>query len=430
MPSKNLKRPSTPFPDAIVCDTLQLLFTSLLDAVELCARDGRELELLARALLKLEVVNKGIRALIHENDRLRYYRFFYHTTFYHATTPRRFLDGVFNVSLLHGDYGQGPPQPERFDVLTARQILQDRVNTAKRLTLLNMPAVVQKSRNYLATDLPVNTGPRIRAFVGRARFLTQRRAATVPESVCTCQLATCSRQFLCDAATPGAMQPNPVLDELFGDTLSESDHESDDGVQPIASYWSSLSPKPLTTLPKRVFCSARCAAAYEAELTTAVPVTIANAEFFEERSSASTKRGLARLLASVRAAYKRNDAAARALREALRTVKKRPVTTIKLELFVKMHQNIVDVLNIDLGILSAAAVLAEAGANACVGRVLPATSSGWREEDVRRWRRAIERVKALYLKYYRNEGLACDERFPPHWLAKCKAEADNLFPVL
>lgn len=73
MPSKNLKRPSTPFPDAIVCDTLQLLFTSLLDAVELCARDGRELELLARALLKLEVVNKGIRALIHENDRLRYY---------------------------------------------------------------------------------------------------------------------------------------------------------------------------------------------------------------------------------------------------------------------------------------------------------------------------------------------------------------------
>ena len=229
------------------------------------------------------------------------------------------------------------------------------------------------------------------------------------------------------------MQSNPVLNELFGEPATSSDEESDDEEESppqyqAASYWATLSPKPLTTLPRRVFCSLACSLAYEQELLEAVPVRVSEAETHETFSSAAGKVGLARTLASTRAAFKRNDAASRALREAARSAKKRPFSTTPFNLVARMHSHIVDVLNIDLGMLCAAAALAESP-GACQGRLLPATAPGWRESDVKKHRLAIERIKALYTKYHRSsDGLARDERFPPVWLRKVRDEAPRMFP--
>ena len=435
-PSASAVVATTPFPAEPVCETIVQLFFSLIDGAEMhTAAVQQQLRVLATALLKLERTSKALRALLQSDMRLQFYRFFFHTSAATTVLPRRFLDGVFGVDLFSGAFGNGPSNTARFDVLTPKDVLQDRVKTAKRLSELSIDQVVTRSVNYMADDLPSGTGPRVAAFVGRARFLTQHRASANPQWAVTCNLATCSCRMLCSVGTMpgGVQQSNPALADLFGEPVTSSDEEEEDENEepqyPVASYWASLSPKPLTTLPKRVFCSLACSLAYEDELATAVPVRVADAESHETFSSASGKVGLARVLASTRAAFKRNDAAARALREAMRTVRKRQSSTIRVELFERMHKNVVDVLNVDLGLLYAASVLAESPST-CQGRLLPATAPAWRDAEIKRFARAIERVKAIYLQYHRErDGLARDERFPPPWLRKVREQAAGLFPV-
>lgn len=428
---------ATPFPTETVCETTVQLFFSLVDGAEMhTAAVQQQLRVLACSLLKLERTSKALRALLKSNKCLPYYRFFFHTSSATAVLPRRFLDGTFGVALFSGAFGNGPSNTTRFDVLTPKDVLQDRVNTANRLSELSIDRVVTKSVNYMASDLPTGVGPRVAAFVGRARFLTQHRAAANPHWATTCNLANCHCKMLCSdgSMAGGVQQSNPALADLFGESVTSSEEDEDEDENeppqyPVASYWASLSPKPLTTLPRRVFCSLACSLAYENELSTAVPVRVADAESMETFSSASGKVGLARILASTRAAFKRNDAAARALREAMRSIRKRQRSTIRTELFERMHKNVADVLNIDLGLLYAASALAESP-GACQGRLLPATAPGWRDAEIKRFARAIERVKAIYLKHHReSDGLARDERFPPLWLRKVRDQAAGLFPV-
>ena len=428
--------PAPCFPGNVVCEHLAGMFVELVDEFDDSNGCMHTRRMIATVLLKLEGTCRELRNLVRANARLRYYRFFYHTLVANCILPRRFLDGTFGVELFNGDYGAGPTHQSRFAVLGPKDVLQDRVSSAKRLSQLSVVEVKRRSAKYMASDLPDGVGPRVKAFVGRARFLVQSRIQNNPQWKVVCNLATCSCQMLCsEGAMPGGVtQANPVLNDLFGEPVTSSDEEESDDENtppqyPVASYWATLSPKPLTTLPRRVFCSLACSLAYEDELLTCVPVRISEAESFETYSSANGKLGLSRTLASTRAAFKRNDSAARALREAMRTVKKRPASTIPHHLIARMHANIIDVLNVDLGLLYAASALAESPGS-CQGRVLPATAPGWREADVRKFHRAIERVKSLYVADWRDkDGLARDERFPPPWLRKVREEAPRLFSV-
>jgi hypothetical protein len=386
----------------------------------------------ATAIRRLECTSKTNQATLLADGRLHFYRFFYHTLTTNNALPRRFLDATFGVSLLTGSFGRGPSETQRFGVLTPKDVLQDRVNSARRLTSLDVNEVLHRSSKYMPEDLPDGVGPRVSAFVGRSRFITQIKAQDQPGWVVTCGLGSCSCRFLCSDAG-GAQPSNPVLVDLFGEqgvsSSEEEEDEEDENEPPVASYWSTLSPKPLTALPRRTFCSLACSLAYEDEIRSAIPIRVSDAETHESFSSASGKVGLARVMASTRAAFKRNDAAARALRESMRAVRKRQAHTVKPEIYNRIHQNIIDVLNIDLGLLYASASLAEAPAS-CVNRLLPATAPGWRDADVKKFSRAIERVKSIYLECYReSDGLARDERYPPKWLLKVKEAAPCLFPT-
>jgi hypothetical protein len=392
-------------------------------------RDKRDA--VATAIRRLECTSKANQSTLLADGRLQFYRCFYHTLNTNNALPRRFLDATFGVSLLTGSFGQGPSETQRFGVLTPKDVLQDRLNTARRLTSLDLNEVSRRSAKYLPNDLPDGVGTRVAAFVGRARFVTQIRAQDRPTWVVTCGLGSCSCRFLC---SEGENVAGPSLVDLFGEqgvssSEEEEEDEEDENEPPIASYWSHLSPRPLTALPRRTFCSLACALKYDDEIHSAIPIRVSDAETHESFSSASGKVGLARVMASTRAAFKRNDAASRALRESMRAVRKRQAHTVKPELYNRMHQNIIDVLNVDLGILYAAASLAESP-EACVNRLLPATGPGWRDADVKKFSRAIERVKSIYTQHYKTaEGLARDERYPPKWLLKVREAATGLFPA-
>jgi hypothetical protein len=411
--------------------TVSVLIQQIVDATDAFSMKRAASEVATRAVLRLSCTNKAVRGAAFADERLKYYLFFYFAL-HNTAIPRRFLDGTFEVDLLSGSYGTGPADQTRFDVLTPKDVMQDRLSAAKRLAEMDIDKVVVKSAKYMATDLPSGIGHRVAALVGRSRFVTQVRAQARPEWVVTCNLSTCSCRMLCsEGGNVGGMVQNNHLIDLFGEPLTSSSDEDDDDPPetPGPSYWASLSPYPIASLPRRVFCSLACSLKYDDELASAVPVRLRDAETSEHFSSAAGKVGLARTLASTRAAFKRNNIASRALREAARTIKKRTASSIRMETILKIHRNIIDVLNVDLGILYAASSLAESP-GASTNRQLPATTPGWREGDLKKFTRAIERVKSTYTKYWtEKDGLARDERFVPKWLIKCREDAGNMFPV-
>ena len=416
--------------DQLLNSLVEMLIVAIDEFHESTAEQEKR-DAVATAIRSLKCTSRANRSLLLADGRLHFYLFFYHTLNTNNALPRRFLDATFGVSLLTGSFGRGPSETQRFAVLTPKDVLQDRLNTARRLASLDVNEVLHRSSKYMPEDLPDGVGPRVSAFVGRSRFITQIRAQDQPGWVVTCGLGSCSCRFLCSERGNVA---GPSLVDLFGEqgvSSSEEEEDEEDVTEaPIASYWSQLSPRSLTALPRRTFCSLACSLAYEDEIRSAIPIRVSDAETHESFSSASGKVGLARIVASTRAAFKRNDAAARALRESMRDVRKRQAhNTVKPEIYNRIHQNIIDVLNIDLGLLYAAASLAESP-EACVNRQIPATIPGWREGDFKKFLRAIERVKSIYTQHYKTaEGLARDERYPPKWLIKVREAATGLFPV-
>lgn len=431
MPGRRAASVPTQFPVEPISDTFGNFLIDSIDAFS-TVNTRKMASTMAAVLLQLELVSKGIRHTIRQNVRLEFYRFFFHTSS-KSNVPMRFLDATFGVSLFDGSFGLGPREPDRFNVVSPNEVVKDRVKTGARLMDLDVEQVVKRSANYQPNDLPSGVGPRVAAFVGRARFLTQFRASRRPEWVATCSLATCSCRLL--TQDPNATQSNPAMNGLAPPTAeSSSDEDDDDGLfdnydehEPPKPYWVNLSPRPITVLRSGCFCSMACHLAHESELAAAVPIRVADAETHESVGSVVGKTGLGRTLASTRAAYKRNDSSARALREAMRNFKKKATKTIRLETVERMHTDIVDVLNIDLGLLVAASELAASPTN-CYNRDIPGTYEHWRN-DAKKWRHAIELVKSIYIRYQKDTVIVRDERFPPAWLRKVKEKAAELFPV-
>ena len=413
---------SISFPAEPMAYVLAGMLVELVDTFSDSDSANAQRMLVATVLLKLERTTKQLRNLLREHSVLNFYRFFFHTLTTPPATTWRFLDATFGVPLFSGEYGQGPPLVARFDVLSPKEMIQDRVKTAKRLSELDNFVVLQRSKRYIPNDMPSAVCPRVAAFVGRARFLAQRLSVVNPQWRVTCSFASCSEVTIAlESGIPPSMLGAPVQEE--------SSSDDDDGdVEPASSgYWSRACPSALARLPRMTFCCNACAASFGAELSTALPIRLDHAETHESFSCASGKMGLPRVLASARAAFKRNACASRSIREATRAFKKRATTSIPFSVVSRLQANVVDVLNIDLAILAAAASLAESPSQ-CHNRVLPGTAPGWRTQ--RAWTRAIERIKSIYLRHARQGELVADERFPPMWLRKVKNVASDLFPVV
>jgi hypothetical protein len=151
-------------------------------------------------------------------------------------------------------------------------------------------------------------------------------------------------------------------------------------------------------------------------------------EEFENRHISYNKFGLSRVLDTARAVQKRNAAAVRALREARRSLKSNPSQSIEFKLVERIHELIMDMLNVDLAMLLAAATLAESPAMSAM-RSLPALSSAWRQ-NASRWSYAMDRVRAIYFERggHRNRERTLTFIEQPAWLRHVIESAPDLFP--
>jgi len=170
-----------------------------------------------------------------------------------------------------------------------------------------------------------------------------------------------------------------------------------------------------------------CFQGYTEKLRFVLPISAQEVESYEATCVTAGKIGLARIASACRAAFKRNTAIARTLRLARRS-SMLTNNVVDEDLASRIHSNIVDMLNVDLGMLCAAAYIAESP-SASIARVLPGTYDDWRSET-RKWTRPLEIVKGLYLQHFKNRHiLVYDETRLPPWLSKVREKATLMFPV-
>jgi len=362
----------------------------------------------------------------------------------------RFYDGFSKVSLLTGCAGVGPhADMHRFNALGVKDIVQDRFKTAKKLCDLDTPRLSSACNKYVPTDLPSGTGRRVASFLGRARLLAQHAARNNPSLTCSCNHFECLRPMLDMYASGtaaslhstqasvqdvfGVQAPVANAANAFDDNSSEDEEDEDATIaqEPTrcvcTGYWASACPGVVTALPPRKFCSLACFQGYTEKLRFVLPISAQEVESYEATCVTAGKIGLARIASACRAAFKRNTAIARTLRLARRS-SMLANNVVDEDLASRIHSNIVDMLNVDLGMLCAAAYIAESP-SASIARVLPGTYDDWRSET-RKWTRPLEIVKGLYLQHFKNRHiLVYDETRLPPWLSKVREKATLMFPV-
>lgn len=425
--------------DPIVESTI-FIFTQSIDNYNIScvsATDKCRLKDLFDAIIRYNALDKQCHSIVSQSICLKYYLFFYDSLIERPLKERRFLDGVFGVELFTGSYGAGPKCIARFNNLSATDVVKDRLKSARKLSTLEHSDVQKRCGHYIAEDLPLGVGMRVAALVGRCRLITQ----------CASQLGSKTKNIMCQSCNCKRMMLDmdgasvrPTMHELFGTETEHTGHlddydntdytdNADSWTYPSTSYWRRIVPGTVANLPRFRFCSLSCVHHYQHELSLIVPFNVYSFESHELQSSIRGKVGLPRVVAVARAAMKRNASAVRTLRQSKHTIRKLPATTLDGKVIDSIHRNVKDILNIDLGLLQAAASIAESPLIAN-GRVLPGTIPDWRMDHLK-WGRAIEMIKSIYAssKGATSASEAVDERDVPSWLRKVRDYSLRIFPI-
>lgn len=385
------------------------------------AVDARRLD---AAIDALSSTCKFCRHLATSSPRLRFY-----SSFARSLGPydpeKLFLEDVKNIDIWTGDYGFGPRGV--METLTIPAILKDRHISAKHLLSFDYERLRLRTSHYAPNDLPRDVGLRVKVFVGRARALARRFVVANPGMLEACQM--CGRW-----SVRGPVQHLQARRQLVDATVvdtSDEDDASDQDLESPNDFWMSSSPALVSFLqetPAPHACCAGCAAKFKVDYRAAVPVTAAFLNDFEARRVPASKTGLARVTATASALQQRNAAAVRSLREARRSHKEKRPMGLSIRVIERLHELILDMLNVDLAMILAAAALAESPIFSA-SRSLPACSAVWREYP-ERWMPAVERVRAIYYEFggprTREKPLSWFDQ--PRWLRVAIERAPDIFP--
>lgn len=437
MPRQTKRQPPVHFD---ICELVSQAIVSRIKAALEHRVDQHEVDLLdelSQACALLSCVTKVARLALAEDTTFRYFYAFLRYARSGSLVGQhvcRFNDHMLGVRLFEGEFGAGPRNPDRYKVASVQFILTDRRTSARLLCRADESDLAAWGERY-GTEL--NVPPRVSMFVARARWLAQAAARNKPQHIHQCGICGCA--FLKDkrSSRGPTRTAQPVVPNVFGlgsalaqhiaERAESSDEEEEAPPTPRSAtdvYWRLASCSTLSELPPVELCSAQCARNYDAFLARAFPVDSAEAELYEF----THKVGLPRVAGALRAAFKRNINFDKKLRTAGRLFKGASGLPVDEATILRVHRDITDMLNVDTGLLMAAAAIAESPATA-IGRRLAATGDCWRSEG-RGFGPELERVKAIYRRHKRAlEPLVTNQLRPPDWLRRVKEGATDVFAM-
>ena len=331
-----------------------------------------------------------------------------------ASNSGFFLEAMGRGLPLFTGHVPVPLLPAQVRSTTYRDVVADRVRTITRLESPEMRDIrlANLVTQHRCNDVPHSVPGRIHVFVSRARALAQGLAAVKPEQqFAQCRNRCCNRRFF--VSTERGDDATAADASGSGASLSHADVGE-------STYWELTSSAPLAMHLPASFCTWACSHEWRAQLESAVPTDDPHQLAGAERSA---RTGRARVSDSLRFAVKRNEREARKLRAIEKERRRFPAVT-RSEVRAERARR-VRALNVDLGVLYAASVVAESSMLAA-GKVLPGASPGWRSRP-RFYAAAIRKVAAVYDKHHRGNDIISNLFGHSPFLAKVRERAGSTF---
>lgn len=341
------------------------------------------------------------------------YMLFYERVRLGVASAYFFLDGV--PSGVHLFVGPTTLQLPLDDIrkLKLRDVVADRLQVVAKMEAMapseeRKIALIARHTAGLPAQVP---GP-ARFLVARSRAIFQGLRTTKGADTFThCANCNCNRFFY--HGEPTESWANAAVSTV---ALGGDDEEEHDSVE----YWKQTAGSPIDMVSDvRRFCSQACARQHAHHLRILMPDSVVDLD----ADDGAKKSGRARVTESFKMALKRNEVAARALRTM--RITHFPNLAVSMNELEMHRQKRIRALNVDLGLLYAASVIAES-ASMSNGRILPGQRMYWRDDAVY-YAKALAAISKVYTKSARKEGIVSSILTMPKYLTHLQTIAHKLF---
>ena len=283
--------------------------------------------------------------------------------------------------------------------LRLHDIHADRAASVLRLESLpnDDPHFVELAEEHVLEDVPTALPPRVHIFLARMRAVCQGLLRVKPESCfANCENRECGRRFY--VGTPLETTPVPGAPP-------STDFED---------YWAAVASSPAVRCNQRTFCTWSCRSQWQEQFASSIPEL--------GLDEPCRREGRARVGEALRHALRRNEMLSRHLRT---TEKSHTYSAIGAAAYRRQRDRFVKMINIDIGLLYAASLLAESRATAA-NKVLPGASPNWRSRPAF-YLRSIRCISRLYDRSHRNKTVIYNLLLHQPFLEKLRTTASSLF---
>lgn len=361
-----------------------------------CAAMLNKLPLTCKALFEQAKQDKRYAAVM-----------FYERTRLGAASSGHFLEGLAGgLPVFSGQTALQLPDAD-LAKLRLRDVVADRIKTVSSLELManQSPRFESLVEEFTLEDLPDGLPNRVHIFVSRMRGICQGLNRVKPDGhFKQCKNCECNRRFYMGAPTE------------LGVETSAAGRSAD----PMDCYWDAAAGEPEVGHSQREFCTWSCCQQWQWQLSQALPNRAPSLMIADYQCR---KEGRARVPEALRRCGKRNEAAARHLR----CIEKegRSFPAVKNSDLRAQRRRVVRMLNVDLGMLYAASMMAESRSLAS-NKVLPGASEGWRSRPMF-YVKAIKSVLAVYKKHHVGCNVVSNMLVHEPFLLKLKQRASAIF---
>jgi hypothetical protein len=251
-------------------------------------------------------------------------------------------------------------------------ILDDRRRTTMNLEDMKneCPQLAKLIRLHTLADLPPGLPGRVHVFVARLRAICQGlQRVKPPAQFQHCRNCECQRLFF----------------------AGQGHSNASSSARPDQEYWDLAAGGALVSNSREQFCTASCFKQWKWQLDCSLPRHV---ELVMDQECRKT--GRARVPEALRMAVKRNEAAARHFR--ILEKEKRAYPALSDDELTRQRARYARMLNIDLGLLYAASIVADSKTLAS-NKVLPGASDGWRTRAPF-YAKALRELSRLYIKLH------------------------------
>jgi hypothetical protein len=364
----------------------------------------------ASMLNKLPVTCKFLRGVSAGDGRFSSVMF-YERTRLGAAGSGHFLEGLpAGLSMFTGQTNVALQDSDLIK-LKLKDVVADRVRTVCNLESLrnNEPRLLSLVQDYQLADVASGTPGRVHVFLARMRAICQGlRRVKPPEQTRHCHNRECSRLFYSGARNE-VSAVEATAEDLFGECKPKD--ESD--------YWVLCAGGQQQLDQQSNFCTHACFKQWNTQVHQALPDS---SEGFLVADYQTRKSGRARVGEALRLICKRNEQASRHLRVIQK--ERRVFPAVDSQELREHRERRVRALNVDLGLVYVASVLAESK-SLSGSKVLAGMNEGWRNRSMF-YSRSIKEIGKIYDKHHVGGNVISNMHVTEPFLDKLRSKAARL----